>query len=445
MDPNIVLPEVEYEVVGKRPIRPDGVEYEELPVVLNVQRAMERDAPLLHEGLFTLSMGHTATTPSNIASYLRYELGDVQKGFAQADVVMEREFETASVHQGYIEPHSATAFWNADGQLNIWCSTQGTFTLRDSLPEVLCHPVARIKVTPMEIGGGFGGKIPTYLEPTAALLSKKSGLPVKMVMGRTEVFEASGPAPGTWMKVKIGASKEGRLTFLTGGSRTAFATGWAAIEAAEDLKRQLIARGARIWDTPVENVQYKEGVLSHRSDPELRMTFKQLSAKLLSTGGGITDGANVDPTGEGQAFATHIVDVEVDSETGKVGIVRYTAAQDAGKAVHPSYVEGQMQGGVAQGIGWALNEKYFFNGYGQMMNPTFLDYRMPTSLDLPMIDTVIVEAANSGHPYGVRGVGEVPIVPPMAAIANAINQAVGVRLRKLPMSPTAILEALRDN
>ena len=196
MDPNIVLPEVEYEVVGKRPIRPDGVEYEELPVVLNVQRAMERDAPLLHEGLFTLSMGHTATTPSNIASYLRYELGDVQKGFAQADVVMEREFETASVHQGYIEPHSATAFWNADGQLNIWCSTQGTFTLRDSLAEVLCHPVARIKVTSMEIGGGFGGKIPTYLEPTAALLSKKSGLPVKMVMGRTEVFEASGPRPG---------------------------------------------------------------------------------------------------------------------------------------------------------------------------------------------------------------------------------------------------------
>ena len=129
----------------------------------------------------------------------------------------------------------------------------------------------------------------------------------------------------------------------------------------------------------------------------------------------------------------------------KVEILRYTAIQDAGKAVHPSYVEGQMQGGAVQGIGWALNEEYYFNDRGQMMNSSFLDYRMPTSLDLPMIDTVIVEVANPGHPYGVRGVGEVPIVPPMAAVANAIHRAVGVRLRKLPMSPGNILEALWKN
>ena len=151
---------------------------------------------------------------------------------------------------------------------------------------------------------------------------------------------------------------------------------------------------------------------------------------------------NVSPQGVGGAFAVNIVDVEVDPETGKVQILRYTALQDAGKAVHPSYVEGQMQGGVVQGIGWALNEEYYFDQRGHMTNSSFLDYRMPTSLDLPMIDTVIVEVANPGHPYGVRGVGEVPLVPPMAAIANAIHNALGIRINKLPMSPGNVLEAI---
>ena len=153
--------------------------------------------------------------------------------------------------------------------------------------------------------------------------------------------------------------------------------------------------------------------------------------------------ATVEPSaGVGNAFAGHIVEVEVDPETGKVDILRYTAIQDAGKAIHPSYVEGQMQGGAVQGIGWALNEEYYLNTDGLMVNSSFLDYRMPTSLDLPMIDTVIVEVPNPGHPFGVRGVGEVPLVPPMAAIANAINQAVGARQSQLPMSPGRILETL---
>ena len=141
----------------------------------------------------------------------------------------------------------------------------------------------------------------------------------------------------------------------------------------------------------------------------------------------------------------HVVDVEVDAETGKVEILRFTALQDAGKAIHPSYVEGQIQGGAVQGIGWALNEEYYFGQDGTMQNSTFLDYRMPTSLDLPMIDTVIVEVANPGHPYGVRGVGEVSIVPPMAAIANAIYDATGVRITELPMSPAVVTKALADN
>ena len=191
-----------------------------------------------------------------------------------------------------------------------------------------------------------------------------------------------------------------------------------------------------------DDVEYVDGVLQHASDPELRMTFRQLAARQNATGGPIVGSAGVNPGGAGPALGIHIVDVEVDPETGKVEVLRYTAVQDAGKAIHPSYVEGQMQGGAAQGIGWALNEEYFVNDQGQMMNSSFLDYRMPTTLDLPMIDTVIVEVANPGHPYGVRGVGEVPIVPPMAAMANAIHGALGVRIDQLPMNPGRILESL---
>ena len=143
-------------------------------------------------------------------------------------------------------------------------------------------------------------------------------------------------------------------------------------------------------------------------------------------------------------MGTHIVDLEVDPDTGKVTILRYTAVQDAGKAIHPSYVEGQIQGGAVQGIGWALNEEYFFSDQGQMLNSSFLDYRMPTTLDVPMIDTVIVEVANPTHPYGVRGVGETGIIPPLAAVANAVYSAIGVRLNKLPMSPGRILAALLE-
>ena len=155
--------------------------------------------------------------------------------------------------------------------------------------------------------------------------------------------------------------------------------------------------------------------------------------------------ASVNPRGVGGSHAANIVDVEVDSETGKVTVLRYTSFQDAGTAVHPSYVEGQMQGGTAQGIGWALNEEYYMSEDGRMLNCSLLDYRMPTSLDVPMLDAVIVEVPNPGHPFGVRGVGEASIVPPLAAMANAIYHAAGVRMRDLPMSPGAIVKALNEN
>ncbi len=618
------------------------VEYELLPPVLNSLDAMKPGAPLLHDDIYTneLDKEDRSKGPSNIAKHIQFKLGDVEKGFKKADLVIEREFYTATVHQGYIEPHNATARWEPDGRLTIWCSTQGAFNVRSQVSQLLDVPVSKIKVVPLEIGGGFGGKIRVYLEPVAALLSQKTGRPVKMVMRRDEVFEGTGPTPGSYIKFKMGATKDGRITAaqaymayeagafpgspinagmicilapynienvlidgydvlvnkpqtsayrapgatnaafasetvidelaeklgfdplefrlknaakegtvradgvtnrrigfietaqaamahphykaplkgpnrgrgvacgfwmngggqssctisvnpdgtvtlvegstdiggtrtsiamqaaevlgipaehviplvpdtdsvgytgVTGGSRVTYATGMAAIEAATELRRKLVERVAKIWDISPDQVEYSDGVFRSKADPELKMTFKKLAEQLNDTGGPISATGNVSLRGAGGAYAVHIVDVEVDPETGKVQILRYTAVQDAGKAVHPSYVENQMQGGVAQGIGWALNEEYYYTPEGRMANASFLDYRMPTALDLPMIDTVIVEVPNPSHPFGVRGVGEVPIVPPPAAIANAIYRAVGVRMNKLPMNPARVMEAL---
>ena len=616
------------------------VTYEPLEPVMNVKDAMKENAVLLHDDVMTTELGEKTDKASNIATHFRFEVGDLEKGFAEADVIVEHEYDTATVHQGYIEPQTAAALWNADGQLTVWTSTQGAFNAREELAGVLDLPVSKIKVVPMEIGGGFGGKINIYLEPLAALLSKKTGQSVKMQMSRSEVFECTGPTSGTYIKVKMGSTKDGKITaadaylayesgaypgsmvaaggtcifapyeienmrvdgydvvvnktkvaayrapaapnaafaaetvvdelcgklgmdpiefrllnaskegtrrvdgpafpvignvetleaakdteqykttldganrgrgvasgywmnigfqsscaisvnadgtvtlvegstdiggtrasiamqaaevlgipaedvhpsvgdtesvgytFLTGGSRTTFATGWAAHDCAQDIKAKMIQRAATIWEVEADDIELVDGTFQHKSDPDLKLTFKELAGRLNGTGGPVSSQVSVNPSGAGGAFSTHIVDVEVDPETGKVEILNYTAVQDAGKAIHPSYVEGQMQGGVVQGIGWALNEEYVFSKDGRMENSSFLDYRMPTSLDLPMINTVIVEVANPGHPFGVRGVGEVPIVPPMAAIANAISQALGVRLCRLPMSPGNIVEAL---
>jgi CO/xanthine dehydrogenase Mo-binding subunit len=231
------------------------------------------------------------------------------------------------------------------------------------------------------------------------------------------------------------------FTAGSGGSRTSFATGWAVHEAALDIRRQLEERAAMIWELDRDQVAYEDDGVIRGPDGRL-FTFKEIAEQLPTTGGRIQGRADVRPTGVGAAFAGHIVDVEVDPETGKVEILRYTAVQDVGTAVHPSYVEGQIQGGVSQGVGMALHEEYVFDDDGTMSNASFLDYRIPTTLDLPAIETVLVEVPNPGHPYGVRGVGEVPIVPPMAAIANAIHDAIGVRMHRLPASPTAILDEL---
>ena len=175
------------------------------------------------------------------------------------------------------------------------------------------------------------------------------------------------------------------------------------------------------------------------------LSIAQIAAKTMATHGAIAGHSEMNVTGAGPGFGLHIVDVAVDQETGRVDIKRYTVVEDAGKAIHRLQVEGQFQGGAVQGIGWALNEEYCYGKDGRMENPSFLDYRMPVASDVPMIDTEIVEVPNPKHPYGLRGVGEVPVVPTMAAIANAIGQCIGVRPQSLPMSPPKLLKLIDEH
>ena len=232
---------------------------------------------------------------------------------------------------------------------------------------------------------------------------------------------------------------------VTGGSRVTYATGLAVIDACEQIIGDLRERAALIWDVDVDAVVWEDGhakpASSNVGDFEPR-SLKDIASKFSATGGPIGATGTVNAGGQAPGFSTQFCDVEVDPETGRVEILRFVAAQDAGRAIHPSYVEGQMQGGVVQGIGWALNEEYIYAEDGTMSNPGFLDYRVPVASDVPMIEPIVVEVPNPNHPYGVKGVGEVSICPPMAAIANAVADAIGRRMQELPMSPPKVLEAL---
>ena len=234
-------------------------------------------------------------------------------------------------------------------------------------------------------------------------------------------------------------------TDVTGGSRTTLATGQAVYEAAHDVIRQLKQRAAILWEKKPEEVEFADGTFRAEGEGITPMTVAQLARKLARTGGPVSGRASINARNVGPAFAATMVDVEVDPDTGKLKILRCTIAQDAGKAIHPSYVEGQMQGGTAQGLGWGMNEEYVYDSKGILRNIGLLDYRMPTCLDLPMIETIVVEVANPAHPLGIRGVGEVSIVPPPAALANAIYRAIGVRMIDLPMSPPRILKAMMEH
>ncbi|MGI9435341.1 MAG: xanthine dehydrogenase family protein molybdopterin-binding subunit [Geminicoccaceae bacterium] len=628
--------------VARQALKLIEVDYETLPHVIDVMDAIKPDAPILHDDMFTDGVEPTPTKASNTAKRVEFTIGDVEAGFQQADLVVERIFDTKPVHQAYIEPHACLASVTTDGQADLFVTTQGHFIVRTHCARLLGMDVSKLRVTASEIGGGFGGKTVVYLEPLALALSKKANRPVKMQMSREEVFKASGPTSGAHMRIKVGATKDGRITageaelyyqagafqggpvgpgamcafapydlenvksvgydivtnrpkvaayrapgapiseyavecvvdelakklaidpvdlrlknaakegtkaaygpkfgpigfietlekakahehyqaplgpnqgrgvasgfwfniggetsmtvninedgtatliqgtpdvggsrassalmaaealgidydkirpliadtsalgytFLTGGSRATLSNGVAAKEAIDQAITEMCKRVAKLWDIPEDAVKWENGHALPAGDNAGKfepMSLAEIARMSGKTGGPIAGHASLNVQGAGPSLGTHIVDVEVDKETGRVTILRYTVLQDAGKAVHPAYVEGQYQGGAVQGIGWALNEEYIYGDDGKLQNPGFLDYRIPVASDVPMIDTVIVECPNPRHPYGVRGVGETPIVPPMAAIANAIEQATGIRFTELPMSPPKVLKAI---
>tara|TARA_Y100000991_G_scaffold80197_1_gene60445 strand:- start:61 stop:2310 length:2250 start_codon:yes stop_codon:yes gene_type:complete len=616
------------------------VDYEILPHVIDVDEAMAPGAPVLHDWLETAGIDGA----TNISNVMTVQTGDVKKGFDEADLVLEREFKSAAVHQGYIEPQACLVSYKPDSQSVIWSSTQGQFMVRDLTAIITGMATGDIKAIPGEIGGGFGGKTIIYLEPVAMVLSRKCGRPVKMQLTREDVFHSTGAGAGMSAHLKVGVTKDGKLTAVegaynfqagcypgspvgrachfsfscydipnadvkgldivsnrpnvaayrapgapqgnyvfesildeiaeklnidpwelrlrnalsadkptiygakigeagiqecidsvrnhpnakielgpnqgrgiaigywgnaggesssqlyinedgsaviitghpdiggsrasmvnivaeklgidyrhvkaqigdtntvgisavTGGSRVTFAAGIVVNEATDQVINILKARAAGIWGIDTDAVEWRDGA-AHPASPNAGefepLTLPELAAKAVATGGPIMAAVSKTTTGHMGVVGAHMVDVEIDRETGQVKILRYTASQDVGRAIHPSYVEGQIQGGVVQGIGWALNEEFIYNKNGRLDNAGFLDYRMPVASDLPSIDAVIVEIPNPDHPYGVKGVGEIPLVPPLAAIANGIADASGKRLYELPMSPPKVLKALGE-
>ena len=621
------------------------VSYKKLPHVTDVDAAMKPNAPIIQPYVRTVGVEPKPKKASNIAQVSEFGHGDVDAGFKQADVIIEKTYKTEQTHQGYIEPHACLASVGPDGHGELWVTTQGPFVYRDTCAALLGMDIAKLKVTSSEIGGGFGGKTHVWMEPVALALSRKANRPVKLEMTREEVFRATGPTSSTSVDVKIGAKKNGTITAasanlryqggafpgiwamlggmtafacydlknvktmaydvlvnrpkvaayrapsapmaafavestmdlvaheigmdpvdfriknaakegtkssygptygpigigptlaaakkhphmrarlgknqgrgmacgfwfnfggqtctdvnigtdgtvtltvgtidvggarasltliaaeelgipyeqvkcniadtgslghndMTDGSRGTFSSGMSTIFAVRDAIDELRKRAAKTWEIPLKEVVWESGkavAKGKRHGNRSPLSLQEIAAGSPNTGGPIAGHNEFVADGAGVSFASHICDVEVDPKTGGTKVIRYTVIQDAGKAIHPDYVEGQFQGGAAQGIGWALNEEYVYGKDGRLQNPGFLDYRVPVCSDLPFIDTEILEIPNPNHPYGIRGVGETSIVPPLAAIGNAVSQATGVRLTHVPMSPPRILKALKAN
>ena len=619
------------------------VEYVVLPAVMSIEAATAASAAPIYPEHKTKGFKASSTIPPNIGSRTLIERGDVAGALAGAAVVGEIRTVIDTAHQGYIEPQACVAETDATGFVTVWASSQGAFQTELQTAGLLGLPQSKIKVVPLEMGGGFGGKITVHLEPIAARLAQLSGRPVKMVISREEVLSGgTGPAAAARIDVQIAADKAGKIQAIVGryvldtggvpgtpttllmqasaacyqcptlrlegfdvvtnkprteayrgpgGIQAAFAVEQAVDEVALQLNldplelrrrnasvtgslmpigtpfpsiglttiiervaahgcwrdplgtgafprgrglalgywrgtsmtsaahvtmsgdgRPMVtmgavdisgtrttmaqvaaeefglsigdvhvatgdtksvgysdaAAGSRVGRTMAAAVSYAcrdaLGQLRRRAAEKLQCTADDLVYasgvfRLDRPGGAsitlydlmratLTDGAII---GRGVStklplgveIAAHVADVEVDPDTGQVTVLRYTAFQDVGRALNPAAVEGQIEGSTAQGIGWALTEGFDYDATGRLRNASLLDYRMPTALDLPLIECVLIETPVPDVPYGVRGVGEVPIVPPAAAVANAIRRAIGVRVPTMPMTPERVLRAIK--
>ena len=617
------------------------VDYEPLPAVLDIASAMAPDAPVLHDHVFTKGIEPRPRPPGNVCSRTVIERGDAQAALKAARATARLSVQVDTAHQGYLEPQAVVAQVDANGFATVWASTQGQFTAELMIAAMLGLPASKLKVVPMEIGGGFGGKIAIHGEAAAVRLSQKCRRPVKLVLSREEVLQGgSGPPAAALIDVAVGAGEDGRLLAITGnyhldagglpglspslvmqasaalyqcpnldlqgydvvtnkprteayrapvgiqaafameqamdmlcqqlgmdpldfrlrnasvtgstmpigtpfpsiglttilervrehpcwrdpvpegrlprgrglalgywrgtsmtsaghitiagdgrpmvtmgavdlsgtrttmaqvvaeefgltvedihihtgdsksvgysdgaaGSRVARTMTAALVEASRDALAQLRRRAAEKLQCAADQLDYASGMFRARSGGAA-ISLAELMQATLTDGAIVGRGVST-KLPLGVEIGAHVCDVEVDDRTGLVTVQRYTAFQDVGLALNPAAVEGQMEGSVVQGLGWALTEGFDYGPDGRLRNASLLDYRMPTALDVPKIECVIVETPVPNVPYGVRGVGEVPIVPPAAAVANAIARATGVRITRMPMTPERVLAAI---
>ena len=633
------------------------VVYEPLPSALDLETALAPGAPLIHEAWQTYTAIPILHREGNVCNRARILVGDMERGFAEADRVFEHRFRTGMVHQGYTEPRAAVAAWDSAGQVTVWSNTQLPFDVQNTLAEILQTPPSRIRVIVPGIGGGFGGKLRIGVEHIAALLARRAGRPVKVVTTSEEELTAAYPRQGTLIELKTGVTRDGRLTAkegriwfdtgafagsgpgvasvatlvlagpyripnlfiegyavytnktncgsfrapsgpqsnfavesqmdmiadalgldpldfrlknivregdegptgqvleavgleeclcraaaaigwterrpgpnrgkglacgwwtttggssgvyvkinpdgtvalntgaaeigtaaLTGaaqvlaedlgvdladvsvvsadtfatpfdfgaqGSRTAFAVGNACRAAVADLRRQLFALAAAQLGVDAEALSLGDKAVVAGGK---RIALAELARLSQASGGGlIAHGtfiapptaydtkrveAHVYPAFHSPSFHAHAVDLSVDPDTGEVTIHRYVVAQDVGFALNPTYIEGQIEGGVAQGLGQALSEEIVYEN-GRVLNPNLTDYKMPTSLDVPRVESILVQHPSLVGPYGAKGVGEPPNIEPPAAVANAVAAAVGVRVTMLPITAEKVALALR--
>ncbi len=637
------------------------VEYELLPVSADPHASMQPDAPRVsdlgtqadtseaqaHSGI-AVSGSQTVTRAPNIAQEGRLSRGDVAGEMAKADVIVEHTYRVPMVHQGYLEPHSAIADVDPHGRITIWSSTQGSFACRAEVADVLEIPESRIKVIPMECGGGFGGKIRALVEPIAVLLSRAAHRPVSVIMTRREELQAGMPAPGVIIRLKTGVKRDGTplaleaetilesgafsgalltmsavflasvyqwpafdvrgfevlthkpsvaayraplapqtafaidshmdtiarrlgldpaeyksrylqhggdlmandqpwavngaaeclrllsehplwrereawrasggrdgnglrgtglavggwvpniqptsatvrldsdgsLTVVTGsvdiagtnmglaliaaeaygvdidrvrivtgdtdsaplsgvsaGSKTTYTMGASVRDAAAEARRQTFEIAARELEVSIDDLDLEHDAVVVRGVPDRSVTLASIgkrsntfASKIPPVLGASSNAFSV----QAPAFAAELARIEIDPDTGLVTLHDFVVAQDVGKAINPLGVEGQMQGGAVQSLGFALSEGLLYDGQGRLTNPSLLDYRKLTAADLPNIETIMVEVPAPEGPFGARGVGEPPIVPAPAAIANAVEDATGLRLTELPLTPEKI-------
>ena len=634
------------------------VVYAPLPAVLDLDAALAPGAPLIHEEWASYTAIPILHRDGNVCNRARIVVGDVERGFEEADRIFEHRFRTGMVHQGYTEPRAAVAAWDSSGQVTVWSNTQLPFEVQNTLAEILQMAPSKIRVVVPGIGGGFGGKLRVGVEHFAAFLAKATGRPVKVITTSEEELTAAYPRQGTVVELKTGVTKDGRITAkagriwfdtgafagsgpgvasvatlvlagpykipnlhlegfavytnktncgsfrapsgpqanfavesqidiiadalgldplelrlknivregdegptgqvlnavgleeclrkaaaaiawndrrparwrgkglacgwwtttggssgvyvkinpdgtvalntgaaeigtaaLTGaaqvlaeelgvdladinvvsadtfstpfdfgaqGSRTAFAVGNACRAAVDDLKRRVFALAAAQLGVEPEACRLAD---KHVLADGKRISLADLARLSQQTGGGLIaqgtfiapptayDSKRVDghvyPAFHSPSFHAHAVDLSIDPETGDVTIHKYVVAQDVGFAMNPTYIEGQIEGGVAQGLGQALSEEIVYEN-GHVLNPNLTDYKMPTTLDMPRVETILVQHPSLVGPYGAKGVGEPPNIEPPAAVANAVASATALRLTSLPITAEHIALALRD-